>query len=125
MGELPVTAKRVILLVEDEALLLEMTRADLEDLGFEVICASNADGALEVLHAGTSISALLTDIRMPGMHDGWELARRARDLRPGLPVLYASGFSANTPQPVPGSIFLQKPYRLPDIEKALEALSVC
>ena len=119
------TGKPVILLVEDEPLLLEMTRCDLEDLGFTVIGASNGDAALQILQDGVSISALLTDIRMPGVHDGWELARRARDLLPTLPVLYASGFSANTPQPVPGSIFLQKPYRLHEIEKALEDLRVC
>lgn len=122
---LRVTDKPVILLVEDEALLLEMTKSDLEDLGFTVIPASNGDDALQILQTGAPISALLTDIRMPGLHDGWELARRARDLHPALPVLYASGFSANTPRPVPGSIFLQKPYRLRDIEKALEDLSVC
>lgn len=122
---LPVTDKAVILLVEDEALLLEMTKCDLEDLGFTVITASDGDAALQILQAGVSISALLTDIRMPGLHDGWELARRVRDLHPGLPVIYASGYSTSTPHPVEGSIFLQKPYRLNDIEKALESLCVC
>ena len=111
-----------ILLVEDEALLREMTQEDLEDLGFRVIAAANADEALQVLEAGTEVAALFTDIRMPGPHDGWELARRARALRPGLPVLYASGYSGEGPQPVAGSIFLHKPYRLSEIENALRQL---
>lgn len=108
--------------MEDEALLLEMTKDDLEDLGFTVICAANADEALRVLETGTPVSALFTDIRMPGPYDGWELARRARDLRPGLPVLYASGFSGEGPQPVAGSVFLHKPYRLSEVEEALGRL---
>lgn len=119
------TAKPIILLVEDEPLLLEMTKVDLEEIGLTVVCANNADEALEVLETGIQISALMTDIRMPGPYDGWELARRVRDLRPGLPVIYASGYSTNTPHPVEGSIFLQKPYRLRDIEKALADLCVC
>lgn len=111
-----------ILLVEDEVLLREMARDDLEDLGFTVICAGNSEEALRVLETATPLAALFTDIRMPGAHDGWELARRARKLRPDLPVLYVSGYCADDLQPVSGGLFISKPYRLRDIQEALDQL---
>jgi CheY-like chemotaxis protein len=113
-----------ILLVEDEPLLREMTREDLEDLGYVAICAGDCEDAWPKLKAERTIELLITDIRMPGDCDGWELARRARALRPDLAVIYISGYSADQPQPVPGGIFVKKPYRLRDIEQALAQLGV-
>lgn len=109
-----------ILLVEDEFLLREATSEDLRELGFEPICAARADEAWEVLSSDTQIAGLITDIRMPGDWDGWELARRARTVRPELGIIYVSGFSDAQIQPVPGAVFLKKPYRFHDIRVALE-----
>lgn len=111
--------KPVILLVEDEPLLREMTKSDLEDLGHRTLCARDADEALQALGRDQPIGVLITDIRMAGVCDGWELARRARRFRPELGVIYISGYSADEPQPVPGSVFLKKPYRLQEVEDAL------
>lgn len=108
-----------ILLVEDEFLLREATAEDLRELGYEPICVGLADDAWPTLESETELAALITDIRMPGCMDGWKLARRARSLRPGLHVIYVSGFSETEPQPVPGGIFLKKPYRFDDIRQAL------
>jgi CheY-like chemotaxis protein len=111
--------KMVILLVEDEFLLREVTKGDLADLGYCTVCAKDAEEAFQALESDERIGIMITDIRMPGNWDGWELARRARVLRPDLSVIYVSGYSADEPQPVPGSIFIKKPYRLEEIERAL------
>ena len=116
--------RATILLVEDEPLLREMTRVDLEDLGHFAVCSVDCEEASALLMGEQMVDALITDIRMPGECDGWELARRARALRPNLPVIYISGYSAEQPQPVPGGIFLKKPYRLRDIEQALAELGI-
>ena len=110
---------KTILLVEDEPLLREVTSEDLSDLGFETICARDGDEALEMLAAGHDIAALITDIRMPGQSDGWQVANRARELHPGLPVIYLSGYSEDGPEPVEGAAFVRKPYRMSEIEAAL------
>lgn len=111
-----------ILLVEDEFLLREATCEDLRELGYEPICASRADEAWQVLASDAAIAGLITDIRMPGEWDGWELGRRARTVRPKLGIVYVSGFSDAELQPVPGGIFLKKPYRFNDIRDALKQI---
>ena len=116
--------KAAVLLVEDEPLLREMTKNDLEDLGFGIICASDGAEALEALRTNERARVLMTDIRMPGEFDGWELARRARELRPELRVIYISCYAVDAPQPVDGSVFLKKPYRLREVEDALVRLGI-
>ncbi len=111
--------KPKILLVEDEPLLREMTREDLRDLGYSAICARNAPEGWDVLQHEESIGVLITDIRMPGEFDGWELARRARNQLPSLGIIYISGYSGEEQQLAAGGVFLKKPYRLPDMERAL------
>lgn len=105
---------RRILLVEDEALLRALAHDDLSDAGHAVTCAADADQALDALQAA-EFDLLVTDIRMPGRIDGWELAREARARQPHLAVVYISGYSPETIQPVPGGRFLKKPYRCEDL----------
>lgn len=116
--------KPTILLVEDEPLLREVTRHDLEDLGYRALCACDCDEAWAQLESDFRIGAMITDIRMPGRWDGWELARRVRAVRPELPIIYISGYTGEEPQPVPGGIFLKKPYRLQEVEQALAQLGL-
>lgn len=113
-----------ILLVEDEFLLREATSEDLRELGYEPVCAARADEAWDILLSDTELAGLITDIRMPGEWDGWELARRARSLRPELAVIYVSGFSDTAIDPVPGGVFLKKPYRFDDIKRLLDELAM-
>jgi CheY-like chemotaxis protein len=56
---------------------------------------------------------LLTDIQLPGEIDGWLIAERCREHDPGLPVIYATGYSPVQARPVPGSLSLQKIPRTP------------
>ncbi|MDB5645817.1 MAG: response regulator receiver protein [Methylobacterium sp.] len=113
--------KHRILMVEDESLLLEVITADLEDAGFSVLQAATAEIALNILEAETSIDILFTDIRLPGQMDGWQLAEAARSLRPGLPVIYATGFSQTPPRLIEGSVFFTKPYRAAAVIRAIQS----
>ena len=115
---------QTVLLVEDEPLLREVTSEDLQDLGFDTVCARDGEQALECLESDQPLVAMVTDIRMPGGWDGWHLAERARELRPDIPVIYLSGYSEEVPTPVPGAVFVRKPYRLHDIETALAQLGL-
>ncbi len=107
--------KPLILVVEDEGIVREMVCMDLADAGFEVLEASTGDEALRLFSercdGDDAVGLLFTDIRMPGLLDGWDLAEKARDLAPTLGVVYASGHVTEPNRAVPGSIFLRKPYR--------------
>jgi CheY-like chemotaxis protein len=101
-----------VLLVEDEFMICAMMEDALIKHGFEVHAAANADEALEHLTCGAPCDLLLTDLNLgPGM-DGATLAWRVRELRPGLPVVYASGSYNRIDQfqAVPGATFIPKPY---------------
>jgi CheY-like chemotaxis protein len=100
-----------VLLVEDEFLISEWVAETLSDQGFAVRTVTNAADALRHL-ASWPVDVLFTDINLPGSMDGAMLARRARELLPDLPVVYASG-RVNMLDPrlrVPRSSFVPKPY---------------
>ncbi|HEX5777824.1 MAG TPA: response regulator [Xanthobacteraceae bacterium] len=104
--------RKSVLVVEDEVLIGEMVCAALADDGFDVHVSHDARDALRYLKSGKRVDVLFTDIDLPGGMDGGSLAREARELRPGIPVVYASGKANGVRHTatVPGSIFLQKPY---------------
>jgi DNA-binding NtrC family response regulator len=104
-----------VLLVEDEVLISMMIEDAMVARGFEVLTATNAGEALQVLSEGTPIDVLFTDINIDGDMDGTVLARRARELRPDLAVLYASGTLKSVVDAVPGSTFVPKPYAPADV----------
>jgi PAS domain S-box-containing protein len=82
-----------VLLVEDEAIVREMTRSVLEESGYQVLEAADGARALEICRAhGQHIDIMVTDVVMPGM-SGRELAERVASLRPGTKVLYMSGYT--------------------------------
>jgi PAS domain S-box-containing protein len=85
----------VILLVEDDGDVRAYLSEALRGLGYHVIAAPNAEAALKVIdQADARIDLLLTDVVMPGMN-GRELGRHAKNMRPGLNVLYMTGYSRN------------------------------
>ena len=79
-----------VLVVDDDAAVLDVIACMLEDLGCEVVCAHSGVEALDMLANDGKISILITDINMPVM-DGHELAERAKRLRPSLKILQLSG----------------------------------
>jgi DNA-binding response OmpR family regulator len=100
-----------VLLVEDEIMISEWVAQSLSEQGFAVQTAANAADALDHL-AADEVDVLLTDINLPGGMDGVTLARRARELRPNIPVIYASARATmlSPDARVPGAIILPKPY---------------
>jgi PAS domain S-box-containing protein len=112
---------RTILLVEDDAGVRAVTAAMLKELQFTVIEADNGSHALDIVDSQPGIDLLFTDIVMPGMN-GFELGRRARERRPLLPVLYATGYSASYTAPEKGADVLAKPYREADLLTKLRVL---
>jgi PAS domain S-box-containing protein len=98
-----------ILLVDDDVLIAMSTADMLSDLGHTVIEANSGAQALDILRNGQAIDLLMTDYAMPGM-TGAELARVARDIRPGLPMLLATGY-AELPEGAAADLpRLAKPY---------------
>lgn len=107
-----------ILVVEDEWLVRDMVARELSDVGYRVLQTETADEALTLL-TQQHVDLLLTDIRLPGELDGWDLAEQARLRRSELHVIYATAYSTERPRPVPRSVIIQKPYRLPEIVAAV------
>jgi CheY-like chemotaxis protein len=107
-------------LVEDDPIVGTMVGAALEDIGCEILRASNADEALALLSAGQELELLLTDIVMPGRLNGIELAKEARTLRPNLRVILTTGYSEDLAR-ADGMRVLGKPYRMETLEEAITA----
>jgi CheY-like chemotaxis protein len=101
----------VILIVEDEFLLRLDSAETIENAGFEVIQAANADEAIAILQARPDIHVVFTDIQMPGSMDGLKLARFVRDRWPPIKIVATSGRVMVGDDDLPaGSVFLPKPY---------------
>lgn len=84
-----------ILVVEDDAIVRMLIVDVLEELEFKVLEADGSEAALRMVEdQGQTIDLMMTDVGLPGM-DGKELAARAREIRPRLPVLFASGYAEN------------------------------
>ena len=109
-----------VLLVEDDGAVRETLAAMLDGLGFGVLVAPGWSEALRLAgRADARIDVLLTDVVMPEL-SGKELSDRVRAIRPGLPVLYMSGYSADVIGPHgildDGVHFIQKPFAMDDRE---------
>jgi len=105
--------KHFVLVVEDES-LIRMNAVDmLEEAGFDVLEAANADAALELLETrGDEIVALFTDIHMPGSMDGMALVTLAAECWPNIRPFVTSGHAMLQDADVPDhGRFLAKPYR--------------
>jgi len=110
------------ILVVDDDVLIAMNTVDLvEDLGHSALEANSGKAALEILASDVPLDAMITDFAMPGMN-GVELATRARELRPDLPILLASGYAelpSGTEMALPR---LGKPFLQQDLEAALSKI---
>jgi CheY-like chemotaxis protein len=115
-----------VLLVEDEPLIGDAVAQALEEQGFAVETVLSAEEAVCRLTDGASIDLLFTDLCLPGSMDGAALARRARQMRPDLPVIYTSGRQQMMEHldPVEGAMFLPKPYDLFKLGRLLQYLIV-
>jgi two-component system, response regulator PdtaR len=102
----------LVLVVEDEELLRLHAANLLEDHGYRVIEAANADAALKVLETRNDVRLLFTDIQMPGKIDGMDLARQVHARWPNVLLLITSGQISPTRAEIPDDgRFVAKPYR--------------
>ena len=86
------SSQATVLLVDDDTGVRDVTASFLRDLGYRVEEAASGSAALDLLGSAQRFDLLLVDFAMPGMN-GADLARRARTQRPGIPVLFITGFA--------------------------------
>jgi len=120
-------AKKVVLIVEDEAKLRKVAVTMLGRLGVDSLQAENARGAFDLL-ARTRVDVLFTDIELPDGMNGIDLAEAARRLYPNIKVLFTTGYTRESMQ---GGRLVQeqapwliKPYSYPELARALQGLLV-
>ena len=111
----------LILVVEDEIFLRYVTAEYLEDCGFSVLQAANADEAVGLLQGNRGVGAVFSDIQMPGSMNGLGLARWITETLPGVKVLLTSG------QVLPSTArewtLLAKPYDMAEVERRLREMT--
>jgi CheY-like chemotaxis protein len=110
----------VILIVEDETLIRWGAVKMVEDAGFEVLEAANADEAIQILESRSDIRVIFTDIHMPGSMDGLKLAHAVRYRWPPIKIIVTSGHGFPNEQALPeGGRFVPKPYNSIQLQDAL------
>jgi CheY-like chemotaxis protein len=101
----------------------------LNDLGYSVLAAANAAGALEIVERGHKIDLLFTDVVMPGGMNGRELANEALRRRPGLKVLFTTGYTRNAivhqGRLDPGLQMIGKPFTYQELGTRIRAILDC
>ncbi len=114
----------VILIVEDELLYGWIPPEAIENAGFEVIQATNADEAIAILTARANIHVVFTDISDAGLYGRLEARPFVRDRWPPIKIVATSGLVPVEDDDLPaGSVFLPKPYRGAEIVAALRELT--
>jgi PAS domain S-box-containing protein len=115
----------VILVVEDDDMVRASAVGMLRDLGYTCIHAPDGDAALEIIKQGAKLDLLFTDVIMPGTVKSRDLANEAQRLRPGLPVLFTSGYTENAivhhGRLDEGVQLLSKPYSRDDLARKIRA----
>lgn len=112
LGELALQEALIILVVEDDQSIQSIVEEALSDGGFKPTIASSGEEALTLL-GGSKYRVLVIDIKLgKDRIRGWDVARRARAINPGLPVVYITGANADewAVQGVPNSVLLTKPF---------------
>lgn len=120
MSELP-----VILVAEDDQAIQGVVEDALCDGGFQVALAASGEEVITLLGGNSDQhQALVTDISLLGRMDGWEVARRAREIKPNFPIVYMSGQYADdwASKGVPNSIMLVKPFAPAQLVTAVSQL---
>jgi CheY-like chemotaxis protein len=119
------TGTETILLVEDDDALRAYAADILQELGYHVLSASHGAGALETLDRGGHVDLLLTDVVMPGGLNGRQLADKAVAKRPGLRVLYMTGYTRNAivhhGRLDPGVNMISKPFSFEELAARVRA----
>ena len=117
------SGNETILVVEDDEMVRSSVIRQLEDLGYRTLAAGTGAEALALVDQGTPFDLLFTDIVMPGGINGAELGREIARRRPGVKILYISGYSENAivhdGRLDPGIVLLENPYRKLDLARKI------
>jgi CheY-like chemotaxis protein len=111
-----------VLVVEDEWLILDMLRDELESAGYSVKATSSGEGAIRSLDQN-DFDLIITDINLAGEIDGWAVAARGRELRPQVPVIYTTAYRSDRSRGVDDAEFVPKPYAPSDVVKIAQFLT--
>ncbi|MCS3515544.1 MULTISPECIES: response regulator [Pseudomonas] len=110
-----------ILVVEDDAIVRMLIVDVLEELEFSVLEAADAKAALAVVeNSAQVIDLMMTDVGLPDM-DGKQLATRVRELRPALPILFASGYAESIDVPA-GMQVIAKPFSIDQLRDKVKLM---
>jgi DNA-binding response OmpR family regulator len=115
----------VILVLEDDEAVQSIVEEMLSEAGFEADMVASGEEAVSLLNKNKGrYRALITDIKVQGKMDGWEVAQHAREIEPDFPIVYMSGDSAAdwTSKGVPKSIMLAKPFAPAQLVTAVATL---
>jgi CheY-like chemotaxis protein len=117
---------KTVLFVEDEPAVSAVAQAFFDKLGYKILAVPDGPQAVQILQGGEPVDLLFTDVMLPEGMTGKEIADAARRLRPGIKVLFVSGYATDMLQSEgrldADSILLQKPYRRADLAEALRKL---
>lgn len=104
----------IVLVVDDEAAIRAFVCEYLRDCGFHTLGIDSADQAIHLLNLGLAADLVFSDVRMPGVHDGFDLACWVQEHQPDLPVILTTGDIGKTnAAKVPCHVeMLPKPYEL-------------
>ena len=112
----------VILVVEDEALVRSCLVMQLEDAGYDVIEAADAEQALRAFKQHDEVDIVFSDINMPGQFDGLSLVHQISNLRPQVQLILTSGRPRPAVSDMPAGIqFLPKPYAWGSLANLIKA----
>jgi signal transduction histidine kinase/ActR/RegA family two-component response regulator len=115
------SSDRVVLVVDDDDAVRQVTVGFLSDLGYRVIEADSGDAALDVERQHNRIDAMVLDFAMPGMN-GAELAREIRSRRPTIPIVFATGYAdADALTNVGVELILHKPFSQAELARKVSA----
>jgi two-component system NtrC family sensor kinase len=109
-----------VLLVEDNAEVADVCKGYFQQLGYQVSHAESAQEALELLENEEAFDLVFSDILMPGLMNGLDLAKAIRDRFPRLPVVLATGYSTSAQDAVrQGFIVVQKPFEFSALDQSI------
>ncbi|MDB5374992.1 MAG: hypothetical protein JWP04_3634, partial [Belnapia sp.] len=120
-AEAPETAgiDQAVLLVDDDDTGRQATAERLRELGYRVLEAADGPAALHLLDGGVRVDMLVTDVGLPNGMNGRQVAEAVRERRPGVPLLFITGY-AGTELP-PGSEVIDKPFELDTLARRIQA----
>jgi CheY-like chemotaxis protein len=112
----------VVLVVEDEWLVRCQIVEALRDAGWHVLETESGEHAVALLGSTQRIDVIFTDIQLAGPLSGWDVGEQGRSVQATMPVIYASGNSADRSRMVVDSLFFDKPYIASQVVEACRRL---